>query len=109
MIERLWSWLWLWLHNVVVMERLGRAGGDGMQAVLAAADRAAVQSVVDGGLAHCVHCLHGIDLPWRPPAPWANTPQARGAPVGRPAAGKARMTATMPFSPCCPHDLFPLC
>ncbi len=38
--------------------------------MLAAAEHAALQAEVDGGLAHCVHALHGIDLPWRSAAAW---------------------------------------
>ena len=49
-------------------------GGGGAGAAIAAAEHAALQAEVDGGLAACVHLLHGIDLPWRPSTPW-------GAPV----------------------------
>lgn len=50
------------------------AGAGGAGAAIAAAEHAALQAEVDGGLAACVHLLHGIDLPWRPSTPW-------GAPV----------------------------
>ena len=50
------------------------AGGGGAGAAIAAAEHAALQAEVDGGLAACVHLLHGIDLPWRLSTPW-------GAPV----------------------------
>ena len=40
-----------------------------------AAERAALQAEVDGGLAACVHALHGIDLPWRPATAWAGDTQ----------------------------------
>ena len=46
------------------------AGGGGAGAAIAAAEHAALQAEVDGGLAACVHLLHGIDLPWRPAGPW---------------------------------------
>ncbi len=78
--------------------------------MLAAAEHAALQAEVDGGLAHCVHALHGIDLPWRSAAAW-------GADAALPVRNLQRAPLSLgpyaqlrpgaPASSCAPTDCCP--
>lgn len=83
-------------HMSTITLSMGSGREAGVEAVLAAADRAALQAEVDGGLAHCVHALHGIDLPWRPTAPWGVDAQVRAMTAHEPLLSQRQLHCFMP-------------